>query len=283
MSNINQTLLIGALCLSACFVAEAKPLPIVDGAAIVNAGVGLKELGVEKVEVLSADALSGSYIVYALDGKALAQVDLWGDMQPDKNGQGMTTRETRVINRMDNGLSTTVVLESWMPDHGVQTEQFPAAVEFHQEDASLRVQYDLFVPGKDLNAATINGIEVTANGEFLFLSADELDTAEGNERYSSFVNQAGAGFALDNPDINILMRLPIDGQVFPFTPMGNYYLTAAGDDHDSGDIPEHTFWGSVAACGTHAACYFGAQIPPPCWVACAICGWSLGEAIWGAF
>ena len=246
----------------------------------VAAGPDLRRFGVAAIEILESTETLGRFMLLAEDGTELGTTVLEGSLV-EKNGVNITT-ERRIFLPADGSPPVSVALENSMPPGVV--DRFPTAVIFEFEDNQVRISYDVVLTDLDLATASIEQIQVEANGDVLVLSADELEDPSVHDVYGKFLEGAGAEFVLDNLGINLAMNVPLDNQVIPFTPAGIFYLTESGDDHVvEGPIPEHSFWACAGACGVHAACYFGAQIPPPCWVACFICGWCLGEAIWGAF
>lgn len=248
------------------------------GPYVVRAGRQLAELGVAEVVVLESSLRGARFELLDREGSPLGQVVITGEWTEDP--MAVTTVETRRFEPIE-GAPIEMSLVSVMPHRPGAV--YPSAVVYRAGDVVFESSYDLLVEGGA--DPFIREVNLVAGELEMRMTADELAQPGATARYEAFLVEAGAGVFLEHPGMRFLHAVPVDDQLLPYTPMAVYYATKAGDSHDGveRDIPPHSFWGCVAACGTHAACYFGAQIPPPCWVACAICGWCGGEAIWGQF
>ncbi len=263
-------------------VATLTTLPVFpESTILLRAGLDLGRLGVSMVEVLSSSPQEGRFRLFDNEGQEMGVVRLTGEITREDE-EALATSATHSFLALGSSDPVSVTFNSVMPLNP-EIQNYPSSVILAFLGDSVEVAYDLLVPAGDFLSASIEGVTVIANGNELALSAAELADEGAAGRYQQFLEESGAGFAINNLGVNLVTSTLIDDQVIPYTPSGIYFQTSAGDEHDEGPIPAHSFWACTAACGTHAACYFGAQIPPPCWVACAICGWCLGEAIWGAF
>lgn len=244
----------------------------------VRAGPELDRLGVAEVAIVESSLAGARFVLLDARGEPLGEVQLGGESVEDATG--ITTTELRRHVSPD-GEVVELALVSGMPFEPVGG-RVPNVVRYTLGEVVFTATYDLIaLPGVE---PVIDAVTLAVGDARLQMTPEALAAPDAAEVYVGFLRRAGAGALIDHPGLARLLATPIDDQVLPYTPMGIYFATAAGDDHAmEGPLPAHGFWGCVAACGTHAACYFGGQIPPPCWVACAICGWCAGEAIWGQF